>query len=80
MLIDVTFKWDDCYGQCHDCGLPAAYDVTEFGSIHPAAKLCCLCAAQWAATDQSVRLEWLFAEDFEDVDDVIISIDDEDTD
>lgn len=51
MLRKVTFVWDDTYGNCYDCGRPAAflsdsYNNWMFGiNILPHERRCAVCAA-----------------------------------
>lgn len=48
-LQKVTFQWDDRFGSCYDCGVPAVYALKE---VYGPAKLrCSVCAAQAAIVD-----------------------------
>jgi hypothetical protein len=55
-LVHVEFDWDDVFGECYDCGLPAAYAARQHGLT----MLCSVCAAGWAANGE--QIEYLFAE------------------
>lgn len=57
-LVHVEFDWSPEYGDCYDCGLPAAYKTDD----PPAHILCSVCAA--AAAAEGERITWLFADDF----------------
>lgn len=57
-LVDVHFKWDDRFGRCYDCGLPAAYGiVSPLGIV----KYCSVCAASLASDGEQIT--YLFEED-----------------
>jgi hypothetical protein len=43
----VVFQWRRNYGDCYDCGLPAAYATERL-------RLCCVCAAQAAAGGEKI--------------------------
>lgn len=64
-LIDVHFQWSDEYGECYECGLPAAYVVPDaYGPNQPLSeyhKRCCRCAALDAA--DGLRVVRLFEDD-----------------
>jgi hypothetical protein len=56
-LVEVVFKWSDKYGDCEDCGAPAAYVSDRYGAPDPVAKdgrLCPVCAAEDAANGHAV--------------------------
>lgn len=51
-----VFQWSREYGECWDCGLPAAYAAgspPERDSI-PERRLCCVCAAEAAAGGETI--------------------------
>ena len=58
----VTFEWSTEYGECHDCGLPAAFAsgwqaIVNAGTVKviPATlKRCAVCAANDAAAGEHV--------------------------
>ena len=54
-LVRVTFDWDDRHGECHDCGLPAAYLLLNGFGPGEHVRTCCVCAADYAADGCSIR-------------------------
>jgi len=58
-LVPVVFAWSEKYGQCYDCGLPAAYCIGD--DYEDEAHLrCSICAAELAAGgDMIARLDFL---------------------
>ena len=64
-LVHVEFDWSDEYGECYECGRPAAYALDyNFANDRGAAALrCSVCAA--LAASEGARITWLFAEDDE---------------
>ena len=52
-LETITFHWSRKYGDCQDCGLPAALLTPEDG----ARRYCSVCAAYHAAAGQ--KIEWI---------------------
>ena len=62
-LVTVTFQWDDTYGPCDECGLPAAYDVHgRYGTDPRVDRMCCRCAALAAA--DGATLVYLFEDEY----------------
>ena len=55
-LVHVSFEWSDRFGECYECGLPAAYESSEHDA-QPESLRCSVCAAQDAARGASIR--WL---------------------
>jgi len=58
-LVRVTFDWSDEFGECYECGRPAAYDVEEPRLTDAARKRCSVCAA--LAASEGTPIRWLFA-------------------
>ncbi len=58
MLKNITFIWDDQYGNCDDCSNPAAFYSTRYGNKGPKGKLCAVCAANDAVDGETItRIE-----------------------
>lgn len=65
--ITLLAAWSPKYGECYECGHPAAYRATDaYGQPNderPETLRCSVCAAQGAADGE--RLVYLFAHDFD---------------
>jgi hypothetical protein len=53
----VVFQWSAKHGECHECGLPAAFIDRPYGDGEER-RLCAVCAANSAAEGQAItRIE-----------------------
>ena len=60
----VTFRWSTQYGECLDCGLPAAYEMPGiYGPGTPPARFCSVCAATNVSLGNGDRLVYLFGDE-----------------
>ena len=50
----VVFQWSAQNGECQECGLPAAFYDTPYGTDEQR-KLCAVCAANSAADGETIR-------------------------
>lgn len=48
-LVAVVFHWHTVHGTCQECGLPAAYTVSDMW------RACCVCAAVAAAGGADIQ-------------------------
>lgn len=48
----VIFQWSRNYGDCYDCGLPAAFAINNSMEKHN--KRCCVCAANAAVDGEKI--------------------------
>lgn len=65
-LVRVTFEWDPRFGECYDCGAPAAY-IRGLVPVNPTSvpeKLLCSVCAAIAASEGGETITWLFAEEY----------------
>lgn len=64
MISKQCFQWDDKFGDCYDCGRPAAYYLVgpeyrgDDGPLQEYRLRCAACAAQAAWQGESIY--WLF--------------------
>lgn len=57
----IVMQWSEEYGECYDCGLPAAYAVELYPSSPPEDRnenLCSVCAAHHAWQGERI-VNWL---------------------
>lgn len=65
----ITATWDDRYGECYDCGWPAAFYLPDAYGVDGEPpkeynKRCAVCAANDACNDSTVRrIAEFFGED-----------------
>lgn len=67
-LVKVEFEWDNQWGKCYDCGLPAAYisplRYGESGTTGPWGPEHLLCSVDAAmAASEGEEIYWLFTDD-----------------
>jgi hypothetical protein len=53
-LVHVEFYWSDAFGECYDCGRPAAFVSSEHNS-DPENKRCAVCAANDASGGATIQ-------------------------
>lgn len=56
-LATVVFQWSEEWGECYDCGLPAAFMVGPDTAFTAEGLRCAVCAAQAACEGETIR--WL---------------------
>ena len=49
-LVTVTFEWDDEWGACYECGVPAAFRIDGLTDY----RVCAVCAANSAAGGDTI--------------------------
>ena len=65
-LVHVEFYWSDAFGECYDCGRPAAFVSSEHNS-DPENKRCAICAANDASGGATIQRIDAITDDDEEV-------------